>query len=424
MYDLAPSLQTFTELINRYRQDTESVYNTWFINSTDRLKAFRSIRRGVEQVTADIRNGQFGNDFRGTALEFVLSCITEQKQIFEGAAHAFYWKPKLRIPDIYENENNKRAFGTFLENCLIVKSEDQLLREIFRLSNLRIKGLGPAVANILYFLHPEILPPSNTAMLNGFNLLFRAKKKLGSWENYIEMRDVIIEANNQNRSQLSRDLGAISGLLFEIGAGKLVLPGNADAVLEIEAKKRETLVRRRHEEVREDLAQTHVHTQMQYLLSCMGKALGYGVCVASNDRSRSFEGTRLADFCLPCLPPLAVAEPIRETIALIDVLWIDLATGCIVAAFEVEKSTSIYSGILRLNDLSMALPNHETKLWLVIPDDREREVIAQLVRPSFAQNGGCRPSYLLFSDLKKHCDGICRFGMSHEALEKIARTVN
>jgi hypothetical protein len=37
----------------------------------------------------------------------------EQKQVFEGAAHPFYWKPKLRIPDIYENEENKRTFGRF-----------------------------------------------------------------------------------------------------------------------------------------------------------------------------------------------------------------------------------------------------------------------------------------------------------------------
>ncbi len=98
-----------TDLLNvvrRYKQDSESVYNTWFINNEDRLKAFRSIRRGVLNVIQDIKTGSFGNDFKGSSLEFVLSCITEQKQVFEGAAHPFYWKPKLRIPDIYETEPN------------------------------------------------------------------------------------------------------------------------------------------------------------------------------------------------------------------------------------------------------------------------------------------------------------------------------
>lgn len=120
---------------------------------------------------------------------------------------------------------------------------------------------------------------------------------------------------------------------------------------------------------------------------------------------------------------LTVDEAIRETIGLIDVLWIDRQTGRIIAAFEVEKSTSIYSGILRLSDLSVALPDHETRLWLVIPDKRQKEVIAQLLRPSFARKGGTKPAYLLFSDLAKHCDGICRFGVGHEALDKIAKTV-
>jgi len=99
--------------------------------------------------------------------------------VFEGAAHAFYWKPKLRIPDIYENEANKCAFGQFLEKCLQATRDDQLIREILKLSARDIKGLGPAVANILYFLHPTVLPPSNTAILNGFNLLLGEKKKLG-----------------------------------------------------------------------------------------------------------------------------------------------------------------------------------------------------------------------------------------------------
>lgn len=94
-------------IITQYKDDSESVYNTWFINNEERLKAFRSIRRGVMQVTEDIRQGKFGNDFKGSSLEFVLTCITEQKQVFEGAAHPFYWKPKLRIPDIYENEKNR-----------------------------------------------------------------------------------------------------------------------------------------------------------------------------------------------------------------------------------------------------------------------------------------------------------------------------
>src|SRR6266702_8520835 len=118
------------ELVQRYKSDQESVYNSWFIESAGRMKAFRSIRRGVTEVIEAIKVDTFGNDFKGSPLEFVLTCITEQKQVFEGAAHPFYWKPKLRIPDIYENEENKAAFGRFLECCLASPTADRIIREV------------------------------------------------------------------------------------------------------------------------------------------------------------------------------------------------------------------------------------------------------------------------------------------------------
>lgn len=214
------------ELVMRYKSDPESVFNTWFIGNDTRMKAFRSVRRGVMTVIASIKSETFGNDFKGSPLEFVLASITKQKQVFEGAAHPFYWKPKLRIPDIYENEGNKRAFGSFLEACLSAGSADKLVKEILTLDACRIKGLGPAVANILYFLHPTLMPPFNTAMLNGFNLVFDEKKKLGSWTSYLEMRECVIRANEELQPGLSKDLGAISGFLFDVGVGKITLDQN------------------------------------------------------------------------------------------------------------------------------------------------------------------------------------------------------
>src|SRR6266542_309064 len=208
---------TLAQLIAQYKSDPESVYNTWFIGGEARMKAFRAIRRGVRDTVDNIAAGTFGSDFKGSPLELVLTAITEQKQVFEGAAHPFYWKPKLRIPDIYENQANKQKFGAFLQACLTSTREEQVLAELSRIGAAQIKGLGPAVASIIYFLHPTLVPPSNTAMVNGFNALFAAKRKLGSWESYLEMREVIVRANEELRDHLSKDLGAFVGLLFEIG---------------------------------------------------------------------------------------------------------------------------------------------------------------------------------------------------------------
>lgn len=412
----------FQDIVQHYKNDPESVYSTWFINSADRLKAFRAIRRGVEQMVAEMKAGTFGNDFRGSTLELVMNCITEQKQVFEGAAHAFYWKPKLRIPDIYENDGNKAAFGRFLDGCLRSTKEQHLLCEINELSAREIKGLGPAVANILYFLHPTLIPPSNTAILNGFNLLFGEKKKLGSWKSFLEMRVTVMEVNEQHRPVLSKDLGAISGLLFEIGAGKLVLEENAPLVMEIRQNKAEAEGRRRHQEVLEDVRLTATHTRMQSLLTRLGRALGYDVIVASNDRGKSFDNEKFSFHCLCELPDLGISADVAATIDLIDVLWFQKGTNRVVCGFEVEKSTSIYSGVLRLADLVLALPENSIDMFLVAPNIRERDVLAQLKRPSVLASAGGRVSYILFSDLEKHFDAMCQFGSGKEVLHKISKT--
>ena len=213
------------------------------------MKAFRSIRRGVLDVISSIKNGTFGNDFKGSPLEFILNCITEQKQVFKGAAHAFYWKPKLRIPVIYENEQNKKLFGQFLESCLSANSAERIIKEIIKLDSFKIKGLGPAVANILYFLHPTLMPPFNTAMVNGYNTVFDEKKGLGSWQDYLEMREAIIKVNEEVQPSLSKDLGAISGLLFDVGIGKIVLTQNWETALKFDREKQQKTWRKRHEEV-------------------------------------------------------------------------------------------------------------------------------------------------------------------------------
>jgi type II restriction enzyme len=58
------------QIIRQYKEDNQSVYNTWFINNEERLKAFRSIRRGVMQVIEDIKNKKFPNDFKGSSLDW------------------------------------------------------------------------------------------------------------------------------------------------------------------------------------------------------------------------------------------------------------------------------------------------------------------------------------------------------------------
>ena len=62
-------------------------------------------------------------------------------------------------------------------------------------------------------------------------------------------------------------------------------------------------------------------------------------------------------------------------------LWLD--GNSIEAAFEIESTTSIYSGILRMSDLLAQQPNISVPLFLVAPDERSDEVVRQVNRPTF-----------------------------------------
>src|ERR1700745_2624632 len=92
------------------------------------------------------------------------------------------------------------------------------------------------------------------------------------------------------------------------------------------------------------------HTEIQYQLLTLGSELGLDVWVARNDRSKKVNGVTLGSLSrmLDRLPT-QFNEATNRTIELIDVLW--LSGNSIVAAFEVECTTSVYSGLLRMSDL-------------------------------------------------------------------------
>ena len=412
------------DLLVKWRDDAGGTYRTWFLWE-ERLKNFRSIRRGIQRVAAEIEAKTFGTQYRGSSLETVVHSIAEQRQIFKGADHAFLWKPKLRIPDIYENPDHQLAFGRFLETCACSHGEAALVSAVHQLDQRAIKGLGPAVANLMYFLHPTEMPPFNTAIVNGYNALTGAKVRLGRWNEYLALRAGMLRLTETWRALLSNDLGAVAGFLFDLGAGRYAPPPR-DGDEEALARWREDL-----ERVRADAAKSaasgssrddRTHTEVQGWLRDLGLALGYAVWIASNDRSRAYAGGKLGDGCLDALPPHVGEVPGADTVRLIDVLWLDRSDRNVVAAFEVEHSTSIYSGIVRMLDLALGVPGNAAQgLFLVAPDDREKEVRDQLRRPAFRDVARLRVRYLPYSELDKHRDAMARFGTGMKAVEAVAR---
>jgi len=414
-------------LILRWRDDPGATYRSWFLWE-ERLKNFRSIRRGVAEVVAEIESGTFGNVYKGSTLETVVRSVAEQRQIFKGADHAFLWKPKLRIPDIYESAENQRAFGRFLDTCCCCSEASEVISAIEALDKRRIKGLGPAAANLLYFLHPTLVPPFNTAIVKGYNALTGSRIKLGSWPDYLSMRDGILALNSQFRSLLSNDLGAIAGLLFDVGSGRFEAPpSNGDQAIAVWAAEMDRL---RIESEKDRKAQyttqkiDATHSEIQGWLRDLGRALGYDVWIASNDQGRSLGEGRLGDHCLDSLPPAIENAAGSEAIRLIDVLWLNPTNGEVVAAYEVEHTTSIYSGIVRLLDLALGPAQALCGLFLVAPDDREEEVRTQLKRPAFSRVADLGVRFLSYGDLERHRESIARFGSGMKGIEALARSLH
>lgn len=124
-------------------------------------------------------------------------------------------------------------------------------------------------------------------------------------------------------------------------------------------------------------------TEIQHSLLSLGADMGYEVWVARNDRSKKWNGQTLGDMArLVSELPTQFNEATNRTIELIDVLW--LKGNSIVAAFEVECTTAVYSGLLRMSDLLALQPNLEINLFLVAPDERRDKVEQEILRPTFS----------------------------------------
>ncbi len=156
------------------------------------------------------------------------------------------------------------------------------------------------------------------------------------------------------------------------------------------------------------------HTEIEWRLLTLGSAMGLELWVARNDRSKEWQGQRLGDLKgMIDVLPRQFNEATTRTIELIDVLW--LKGNSIVAAFEVEHTSSIFSGLLRMSDLLALQPNLEIKLYLVGPDERREKFFQEIKRPTFAMRD--KPlhttcGFVPYSKLCEYADQITRLDLA------------
>jgi hypothetical protein len=143
--------------------------------------------------------------------------------------------------------------------------------------------------------------------------------------------------------------------------------------------------------------------KIQAAIAMMGAKMGFNIWVPWADRG-GISGEWRADR-RPIIDklPLNYDDTTVKTIEQIDVLW--LKGRSIARAFEVEHTTLIFSGILRMADLLALQPNMNTKLHLVAPNDRREKVFQELLRPVFSLVGDAplsdRCTYLSYDSIKE-----------------------
>jgi len=123
--------------------------------------------------------------------------------------------------------------------------------------------------------------------------------------------------------------------------------------------------------------------RVQASIAQLGAILGFSIWVPPSDRGRVADALpppfreKLVD-SLPLNYDLATLKTIEN----IDVIWLDRRS--IAHAFEVEHTTAIYSGLLRMADLLAMQPRMNISLHIVAPATRREKVRREIVRPVFS----------------------------------------
>jgi hypothetical protein len=131
----------------------------------------------------------------------------------------------------------------------------------------------------------------------------------------------------------------------------------------------------------EETSITRDSIKIQAMIAEIGDRMGYSIWLPRNDRSRVLEVWQpKKNSVLNDLPLNYDLDTIR-TIENIDVLWIK--GRAIVRAYEIEHTTSIYSGILRMADLMALQPNININAHIIAPVERRGKVMQELSRPVF-----------------------------------------
>jgi len=170
-----------------------------------------------------------------------------------------------------------------------------------------------------------------------------------------------------------------------------------------EARDRELLFKFAKEKVEEyRYSEESDHDAIIEQLTRIGKQKGYESHIGLTEQNKD-KNFRELSIPMGSNIQFGLDQAAFNRIRQIDTLWIKGVS--ITAAFEVEKSTSIDSGITRFRDLFAATPALNIPAYIIIPDKREKEARDKIGSLANRREGVTeRIKYILFSDLLRRED--------------------
>lgn len=177
------------------------------------------------------------------------------------------------------------------------------------------------------------------------------------------------EANELHEHKLSSQM-AISELPIQsVVYDALTLVDNPRAELDVDASRR--------------------HIQIQVLLALIGQHLGFRTWIASNDRNHQIMGKPISEIPgvisrLQDEKVLSAYEDAARNALLIDTIW--FKNGRLMpAVIEVEQSTGVTSGLVRMKRFQESGPALADIRWVIAaPDEDRNEVFRKANDPQFA----------------------------------------
>jgi hypothetical protein len=324
--------------------------------------------------------GELWWNYYRTKINELLKKINNNSFTIEDA-EVFYKKfgfgPKLYMKSFVENgiEPIIKLFK-FLQDETI--SAEEKIFEITENSDseINIRGIGiNFITLFLTSLYPQKYVQWNKQINEALKILDMYPRLIRG-----EKRSKLYTRINEKCKQIMEfleleNLARADNFLYCISKGYI---GNPEEII-----KKETEVM---EEIEFDFHDDKIdnkHLEMTYYLAKIGFIKGYDVWVATNDKNKEYNDEKINSFCIDDMPKFTEPGTLAQA-QFIDVIWFRKKTTNPIRFFEIEHTTSIYSGLLRLNDVKINFPI--SKATIVIPVERQNLFEKQLTRTTFTHS--------------------------------------